>query len=140
MFMNFIAAHGNINFAARNMILDQVKLNMENTQVANGIDSGAFDFKVRNLGLNFQFKYDVFSEQLPMQDTGMGRAIFDDIMINLDFSLFLNNKKIEANVDTVNISVSELNLLLQGGDFSHFLNQFISQLRGFLEDKIHEQL
>lgn len=59
-------------------------------------------------------------------------------MINVDFSLFLNNKKIQANVDKVNISVSELNLLLQGGDFSNFFNQFISQLRTFLEDKIHE--
>ena len=47
-----------------------------------------------------------------MQDTGIGRAIFDDIMLNLDFSLFLNNKKIHANVDKVNITVSELNLLL----------------------------
>lgn len=62
MFMNFIADYGNINFAARNMVLDRVKLNMENTQVANDMGKGTFDFKVRNLGLNFLFKYDMFSD------------------------------------------------------------------------------
>jgi hypothetical protein len=34
-----------------------------------------------------------------MKDSGVGRAIFDDINLNLDLSLFLNKKKLEVNVD-----------------------------------------
>ena len=34
-----------------------------------------------------------------MKDSGVGRAIFDDISLNMDLSLFLNKKKIEVNVD-----------------------------------------
>ena len=61
--MDFLADFGNINFAARNMVLDHIKLNVENTQVANSLsmNGGGFDFKIRNLGLNFLFKYDMIS-------------------------------------------------------------------------------
>ena len=119
---------------------------MESTALANQLgtltenDNGGFDFKIRNLGLNFLFKYDMLSTPEYVNDSGIGRAIFDDLTVNLDFTLFLNHNHIEAHVDQVNISVSELNLILQGGDFSQYMNQFMGQMRDYLEAKIHEQL
>lgn len=71
-----------------------------------------------------------------MLDNGVGRAIFDDINLNMDLSLFLNKKKIEVNVDQVSISISDLHLMLQGGDFSEYLNQFVGQFREFLQEKL----
>lgn len=47
-----------------------------------------------------------------VNDSGIGRAIFNDLAVDLDFTLFLNHNHIEAHVDQVNISVSELNLIL----------------------------
>ena len=71
-----------------------------------------------------------------MKDSGVGRAIFDDINLNLDLSLFLNKKKLEVNVDQVSITISDLHLMLQGGDFSEILNQFAGKFREFLQEKL----
>jgi len=46
------------------------------------------------------------------EDTGVGRAIFDDINLSFDLSLYLDHKRIHVNVDRVNLKISDLNLIL----------------------------
>ena len=78
---------------------------MDKTSFANQLSTmtenaqGGFDLKIRNLGLNFLFKYDFLSTPEYINESGIGRAIFDDIMVNLDFTLFLNHNRLEAHVD-----------------------------------------
>ena len=69
-----------------------------------------------------------------LKDTGFGRAIFDDINLSFDLRLYLDHKRIYVNVDKVNLKISELNLILQGGEFSDIINSFIGQFRSFIED------
>lgn len=87
--------------------------------------SSAFDFKVQNLGLNFFFQYDLMSDIIDVKDHGVGRAIFEDINLSFDLRLYLDHKRIHVNVDKVNLKISDLNLILQGGEFSDIINQFI---------------
>ena len=57
-----------------------------------------------------------------LEDKGVGRAIFDDINLSIDLSLYLSHKRIHVNVDRVNLKISDLNLILQGGEFSDIIN------------------
>ena len=45
-------------------------------------------------------------------DSGFGRAIFNDINLSIDLSLYLDKKRMFVNVDKVNLQISELNLIL----------------------------
>jgi len=54
----------------------------------------------------------MLSDIAKIDDRGVGRAIFNDINLALDFSLYLDKKKMYVNVDKVNLNVSELNLIL----------------------------
>ena len=101
--------------------------------------TSAFDFKIRNLGLNFFFQYDMISDIELLKDTGFGKAIFDDINLSFDLSLYLDHKRIYVNVDKVNLKISDLNLILQGGEFSDIINQFIGQFRSYIEDQLQIQ-
>ena len=110
--MEYISDFGKVNCAVKKMVLDKIKLNIENTQI-NPVDTtSAFDFKIRNLGLNFFFQYDMDSDFEILKDTGFGRAIFDDINLSFDLSLFLDHKRMYVNVDKVNLKISDLNLIL----------------------------
>ena len=105
---------GQVKCGITNMALDQVKINIDNTKITPIDTTSAFDLKVQNLGLNFMFQYDMFSDSL-LEDHGVGRAVFDDVNLNVDLSLYLNKQRVKFNVDKVNINISELNLILQGG-------------------------
>ena len=85
---------------------------MDNTQITPIDTTSAFDFKVQNLGLNFLFQYDMLSDIAQIDDKGFGRAIFNDISLALDLSLYLDKKRMYVNVDKVNLNISELNLIL----------------------------
>jgi len=54
----------------------------------------------------------MLSDIAKIDDSGVGRAIFNDISLALDLSLYLDKKKMYINVDKVNLSISELNLIL----------------------------
>jgi len=43
----------------------------------------------------------LISEPHFFKDSGLGRAIFDDITINLDLVLYLNKKRLKLNVEKV---------------------------------------
>lgn len=137
--MEYISDLGKVNCAVKKMVLDKIKLNIENTQITPVDTTSAFDFKIRNLGLNFFFQYDMMSDIELLKDTGFGKAIFDDINLSFDLSLFLDHKRIYVNVDKVNLKISDLNLILQGGEFSDIINQFIGQFRSFIEDQLQIQ-
>lgn len=132
--MEYISEIGKVNCAVKKMVLDKIKLNIENTHITPIDSTSAFDFKVQNLGLNFFFQYDMMSDIEIIKDAGVGRAIFDDINLSFDLSLYLDHKRIHVNVDRVNLKISDLNLILQGGEFSDIINQFIGQFRSFIED------
>jgi len=91
------------------------------------------------MGLNFFFQYDMISDIELLKDAGFGRAIFDDINLSFDLSLYLDHKRIYVNVDHVNLKISDLNLILQGGEFSDIINQFIGKFRSFIEDQLQIQ-
>ena len=118
----YIIDIGKVNCAVSNMILDQVKLNIDKTQITPIDTTSAFDFKVQNLGLNFLFQYDMLSDFAQIDDKGVGRAIFNDISLALDLSLYLDKKRVYVNVDKVNLNISDLKLILQGGEFSDIMN------------------
>ena len=120
--MEYISDLGKVNCAVKKMVLDKIKLNIENTHIKPMDTTSAFDFKIQNLGLNFFFQYDMISDIELLKDAGFGRAIFDDINLSFDLGLFLDHKRIYVNVDKVNLKISDLNLILQGGEFSDIIN------------------
>ena len=120
--MEYISEWGKVNCAVKKMVLDKIKLNIENTNISPVDTTSAFDFKIKNLGLNFFFEYDMISDIELLRDNGIGRAIFDNINLNFDLSLFLDHKRVYINVDNVNLKISDLNLILQGGEFSDIIN------------------
>lgn len=110
--MEYISEIGKVNCAVKKMVLDKIKLNMQNTYITPIDNTSAFDFKIQNLGLNFFFQYDMMSDIDFLEDTGVGRAIFDDINLSIDLSLYLDHKRVHVNVDRVNLKISDLNLIL----------------------------
>lgn len=110
--MEYISDLGKVNCAVRKMVLDKIKLNIEQTEIRPVDTTSAFDFKIQNLGLNFFFQYDMISDIELLKDAGFGRAIFDDINLSFDLSLYLDHKRIYVNVDKVNLKISDLNLIL----------------------------
>ena len=110
--MEYISEWGKVNCAVKKMVLDKIKLNIENTNISPVDTTSAFDFKIKNLGLNFFFEYDMISDIELLRDNGIGRAIFDNINLNFDLSLFLDHKRVYINVDNVNLKISDLNLIL----------------------------
>ena len=60
--MEYISDLGKVNCAVKKMVLDKIKLNIENTMITPIDTTSAFDFKIRNLGLNFFFQYDMMSD------------------------------------------------------------------------------
>ena len=110
--MEYISEWGKVNCAVKKMVLDKIKLNIQDTQITPIDTTSAFDFKIHNLGLNFFFQYDMMSDIEFIKDAGVGRAIFDDINLSFDLSLYLDHKRIHVNVDRVNLKISDLNLIL----------------------------
>ena len=123
--MEYISEIGKVNCAVKKMVLDKIKLNIEKTHIKPIDSTSAFDFKIQNLGLNFFFQYDMNSDIEIMKDTGFGSAVFDDINLSFDLSLYLDHKRMHVNVDRVNLKISDLNLILQSDAFSDIINQYI---------------
>ena len=110
--IEFISEIGKVNYAVKKMVLDKIKLHIENTHITPIENTSAFDFKIQNLGLNFFFQYDMMSDMMSIDDSGVGHAVFDDINLSFDLSLYLDHKRIHVNVDRVNLIISDLNLIL----------------------------
>lgn len=75
-----------------------------------------------------------------LSDKGIGSAYFDSLQLIFSCTPIIKKNKLQIVINDFYVNLEEMNLVLQGGDISSVINQFMTFFKDYLKKYIISQL